>query len=224
VIMYVWYKGRKLKNQFLTFVPMKNYLNIIKDLSRDESVPKYATNLIYTTRANRPGEIEMKIISSILNKQPKRADMYWFLHVDIMDEPDTLDYKITQYIPGVIIKVDFRIGFKIVPRLNLFFKRVFEELVINNEIDGLSRYESLQKHRIVGDCRFVLINRVTNPDFDLPGFDQLIMDISEFLKSISLSEVKFLGLDTSAVTIEQVPLAVGRAPFVASPEITRVYK
>ena len=210
MIMYVWFSGRRIKNSFIEFLPLENYVEVIKELSHDESVPKYATNLVFLTKANKVTDVESKIIYSILNKHPKRADLYWMLHVDILDEPHVLEYKITHIIPGIMIKVDFKIGFKVQPRVNLFFRQVLEELSRNKEIDLLSRYSSLRKYHVSADFRFVVIDRIQNYDFDFPPREQFIMDLYSIFKRFGISEVRALGLDTSNVTVETVPLYVDK--------------
>jgi KUP system potassium uptake protein len=204
--MFVWYKGRAIKKRFFEFVKIDNYKKIILDLSKDESVPKYATNLVYLTRADFATDIESKIIYSIINKRPKRADVYWFIHVHTVDEPHTLEYTVETIIPNVIIRVEFRLGFKVEPRINLYFKQVIDELVQKNEIDVISRYRSLKEHNIMGDFRFVVIDRIQNYDFDFRPYDQFIMDIYSILKTIGITDVKAFGLDTSNVEVEKVPL------------------
>jgi KUP system potassium uptake protein len=210
MIMYVWHSGRRIKNSFIEFLQIEKYAEVIKDLSKDKTVPKYATNLVFLTKANKGTDIESKIIYSILNKHPKRADLYWLLHVDILDEPHVLEYKISHIIPGTIIKVDFKIGFKVQPRVNLFFRQVLEELSHNQEIDMLSRYESLRKHYVSADFRFVVIDRIQNYDFDFPPREQFVMDLYAIFKRFGITEVRALGLDTSNVTVETVPLYVDR--------------
>jgi len=210
MIMYVWFNGRRIKNSFIEFLKIEHYAEVIKDLSRDETVPKYATNLVFLTKANRVTDIESKIIYSILNKHPKRADLYWMLHVDILDDPHVLEYKITHIIPGTLIKVDFKIGFKVQPRVNLFFRQVLDELNHNQEIDMLSHYPSLRKHLVSADFRFVVIDRIQNYDFDFPPREQFIMDFYAIFRRFGISEVRALGLDTSNVTVETVPLYVDR--------------
>ncbi len=210
IVMWVWFNGRKIKNSFIEFVKIGNYFDVIKALSKDESIPKYATNLVFLTKANKSTDIESKIVYSILNKQPKRADVYWLLHVDILDEPHVLEYRITQLIPDVLIKVDFKIGFKVQPRVNLFFRQLIEEMNKNKEIDLLSRYESLRRHNVMGDFRFVVIDRIQNYDFDFPPREQFIMDMYNIFKKIGISEVRSLGLDTSNVTVETVPLFIDK--------------
>lgn len=205
-IMFIWYKGRIIKKRFFEFVKIDNYKKIILDLSRDESVPKYSTNLVYLTRADFKTDIETKIIYSIINKRPKRADTYWFIHVHIVDEPHTMEYNIETIIPNVIIRVEFRLGFKVEPRINLYFKQAIDELVENNEIDVISRYKSLKQHNIMGDFRFVVIDRIQNYDVDFSPYEQFIMDIYSILKRIGISDVKAFGLDTSNVEVEKVPL------------------
>ena len=210
VIMYVWFHGRKIKNSFIEFIKIENYYAVIKALSADVSIPRYATNLVFLTKANKDSDIESKIIYSILNKQPKRADVYWLLHVDILDEPHVLEYRITHLIPDTLIKVDFKIGFKVQPRVNLFFRQVIEEMARNHEIDLISRYESLRKFDVFSDFRFVVIDRIQNYDFDFPPREQLIMDFYSVFKNFGISEVRSLGLDTSNVTVETVPLFIDK--------------
>lgn len=210
IVMYIWFNGRKIKNSFIEFIKIENYFDVIKSLSRDHTIPKYATNLVFLTKANKSTDIESKIIYSILSKQPKRADVYWLLHVDILDEPHVLEYKITQLIPDILIKVDFKIGFKVQPRVNLFFRQVIEEMNKNKEIDLLSRYESLRKFSVLSDFRFVVIDRIQNYDFDFPPREQFIMDIYAIFKKFGISEVRSLGLDTSNVTVETVPLFIDK--------------
>ncbi len=207
IIMYVWYRGRELKNKFTEFEKIDKYKYIFTDLINDTTIPKYATNLVYLTRASSNINIETKIFKSIFSKQPKRADMYWLLHVEILDTPHALEYKITELIPGSLIKVDFRIGFQVQPRINLFFREVIDDMVKNKEIDPLSNYPSLRQHNIEADFRFIIIDRVQNYDFDFPGFDQLIMDAYAILKKAGITEVRSFGLDTSNVLVEKVSLA-----------------
>ncbi len=210
VVMYVWFNGRKIKNSFIEFVKIENYFEIIKELHKDISVPKYATNLVFLTKANKSTDIETKIIYSMLNKQPKRADVYWLLHVDILDDPHVLEYRITHLIPDILIKVDFKIGFKVQPRVNLFFRQVIEEMGRNHEIDLISKYDSLRKFHVMSDFRFVVIDRIQNYDFDFPPKEQFIMDMYAIFKKFGISEVRALGLDTSNVTIETVPLYIDK--------------
>jgi len=208
IVMYIWFNGRKIKNSFIEFIKIENYFDVIKALSTDHSVAKYATNLVFLTKADKSTDVESKIIYSILHKQPKRADVYWLLHVDILDEPHVLEYRITHLIPDILIKVDFKIGFKVQPRVNLFFRQVIEEMSKNKEIDLTSKYDSLRKFNIMSDFRFVVIDRIQNYDFDFPPREQFIMDMYAIFKKFGITEVRSLGLDTSNVTIEAVPLFI----------------
>jgi len=208
--MYIWYHGRKIKNSFIEFARIDKYEEIIRDLHEDDSIPKYSTNLVFLTKANKVTDIESKIIYSIINKQPKRADLYWLLHVDILDEPHILEYKVTHVIKDIMIKIDLRIGFKVQPRTNLFFRQIIEEMARNQEIDLTSRYKSLRKHKVLSDFRVVIIDRIQNYDFDFPPREQFIMDMYDIFKRFGITEVRALGLDTSNVVTEQVPLYIDR--------------
>lgn len=205
-IMFIWYKGRNIKKRFLEYVRIENYKQIILDLSKDETIPKYATNLIYLTRADFKTDIETKIIYSIINKRPKRADTYWFIHVHTLDAPRTIEYSVETIVPNVIMRVEFRLGFKVEHKINLYFKQVIDELVQSKEINVISRYKSLKHHNIMGDFRFVVIDRIQNYDFEFSPFEQFVMDIYSWLKKIGISDVKAYGLDTSNVDVEKVPL------------------
>jgi KUP system potassium uptake protein len=207
-IMYVWQRGRRIKNQFTRFVKIEDFAQTITDISHDTSIQKFATNLVYITHADKVTEIETKILYSICNKKPKRADAYWLLHVHITDEPHTMEYSVDKLIPGVLIRVEFRLGFKVQPRINLFFRHVLEEMVANHEADLESGYPSLRKHHIPADFHYVIIRRIQNYDFDFPAFEQFVIDTYRWLTKISLSDVRAYGLDTSNVTEEKMPFVV----------------
>ncbi|MBL0153136.1 MAG: KUP/HAK/KT family potassium transporter [Chitinophagaceae bacterium] len=209
LVMYIWFRARKIKNRYVEFVRLEHYVPLIQELSNDRAVPKYATHLVYLTSANNSKEIEHKIIYSILNKKPKRADIYWFVHVDTLDDPYTSEYKVEHIIPNDIIRVDFRLGFRVEPRINLMFRKVVEDMVANKEVNVTSRYESLASTNTVGDFQFVVMEKYISQDTELPFFEKIVMKFHFWLKDISLSEEKGFGLDTANVTIEKFPLLVG---------------
>ncbi len=207
-VMWAWSSARRIKNRFVKFVEIDSYYTILKELSDDQSVPKYASQLVYLTSANFNSEIESKIMYSILQKQPKRADVYWLVHVDVTDEPFTRDYKVDFLIPNKLIRIDFKLGFRVEQQINVFFRKVVEELVKNGEVDITSRYKSLNKHRIIGDFRFIVLEKVLSKSNVLTFVERFIMDYYFILKKFSLSEERGFGLDISFVTIERVPLIV----------------
>lgn len=208
VVMYVWFRSRKIKNRYVEFVRLEHYIPQIQELSNDKTVPKYATHLVYMTSANNPKEIEHKIIHSILSKKPKRADIYWFVHVDVLDDPYTQEYIVEHIIPNDIIRVEFRLGFRVEHRINLMFRKVVSDLVANKEVNIISRYESQEKNNVAGDFQFVVMEKYLSQDNDLPFFEKIIMKFYFWLKDISLSEERGFGLDPSTVTIEKFPLIV----------------
>jgi KUP system potassium uptake protein len=221
LIMYDWYRARKIKNRYVEFVRLEHYLPKIQELSNDRAVPKYATHLVYLTSADNPKEIEHKIIYSMLNKKPKRADIYWFVHVDTLDDPYTSEYTVEHIIPNDIIRVEFRLGFRVQPRINLLFRKVVEDLVQNKEVNVTSRYESLERNNIVGDFQFIVMEKYLSQDNDLPIVERMLMKLHFWLKEVSLSEERGFGLDASNVTVEKFPLIV--AP-VSNVRLKRVEK
>jgi len=219
IIMFVLFQGRRIRNRFITFDKIGKYLPVMNDLSVDKTIPKFSSHLVYTTHADNRKDIEAKAIQSIINRQPKRADVYWFIHVDIVDNPYTLEYKVTPLIPKKVIRIDFYLGFKMQPRINDYFKQVLTHL--NNEgiIDLKSTYPSLRKYDIAADFRIVQIDRRASKQMDLPYFEKMIIKLYYFFKRFGISDVNAWGLDSSIVTIERIPLTI---PCKANiPEIIR---
>ncbi len=219
-VMYVRHRAKKIKNRYVEFVRVEEYIPKIEELSNDSSVPKYATHLVYLTSANNPKEIEHKIIYSILRGKPKRADIYWFVHVQTLDDPYTSEYSVEHIIPNDIIRVEFRLGFRMQPRLNLMFKKVVEDLVANREVNITSRYESQQRNNMVGDFQFIVMEKFMSQDNELPFAEDLIMRLYFWLKELSVSESRSFGLEQSNVAVEKFPLIV--AP-VSKLKLTRVW-
>ncbi|MGZ3763412.1 MAG: KUP/HAK/KT family potassium transporter [Mucilaginibacter sp.] len=205
-IMWTWHIARKIRNRFVKFINIEDYYSIIKELSDDETVPKYASQLVYLTSANFDSEIESKIIYSILQKQPKRADVYWLVHVDVVDEPYKREYEVNFLVPNKLIRVDFKLGFRVEQQINLLFRKVVEDLVKKGEVNITSTYKSLSRHRIVGDFRFVVIEKVLSRSHNLSFYERFVMAFYVYLKKMSLSEERGFGLDLSFVTVEKVPL------------------
>lgn len=206
--MIIWFRARKIKNRYVEFVRLDNYIPILQELSNDASIPKYATHLVYLTSANNPKEIEHKILYSILYRKPKRADIYWFVHVDVLDDPYTTEYVVQTIVPNEIIRVEFRLGFRQEHKIQYMFKKVVEEMVANKEVNVVSRYESLSKNKVVGDFRFIVMEKFLSRDNTLPMWERLLMRGYFILKKFSLSEERGFGLDSSDVTLEKYPIIV----------------
>lgn len=208
IIMGCWYIAKLIRQRYTDFVPLDSYKKMLCDLSVDPTIQKYATHLVYMTSASNTSEIESKIIYSILQKRPKKADIYWFVHVDVLDEPYRMDYRVTHIANEDIIRVDFQIGFRIPPRINLMFRKVVSDLVKNGEVDITSRYESLNKNNVIGDFKFVVLEKFLSYENDLPLFEKIILNVYFVLKRLSVSEAKAFGLDSSSVKIEKFPLVI----------------
>jgi KUP system potassium uptake protein len=206
LIMFGWYFGRKIKNRRISFINIANYVGLFNDLRADETVPKFATNLVYLIKANRQDQVESKVLYSMFNKFPKRADRYWLLHVDRVDEPNRFDYKVNHIIPGVLIRVDFHIGFKVDTKINLYFREVLEDMVKSDEIRLDSGYDSMKKYGLPGDFKFVLIERIMLSDIKLSNTENFILTLHRLIQHISISEVRALELDSTNTIVEQVPI------------------
>jgi KUP system potassium uptake protein len=206
--MYIWYSARKITNRFLNFVNLNEYLPLLENLSADEKVPKVASHLIYLTKANRSANIEQKIIYSIFSHNPKRADVYWFVHIERTDEPYTMEYGVDELKNDKIIRVEFRLGFRVQPRMGLMFRKVVDEMINNCELDIMSRYPSLKKHDIAEDFRFVILERFLSYDNEFTVRDGFILNTYFGIKRLALSDDKAFGLDSSETIVEKLPLVV----------------
>jgi KUP system potassium uptake protein len=207
-VMATWYLAKQISKNYTKIVKIDDYKKVLAELSVDLSIPKYATHLVYMTNSNRSDEIEEKVMYSILQKRPKRADLYWFIHVNILSEPYKKEYKVTEIVKDDLYRIDFNLGFREPTKINLMFKQVIKEMVDRGEVDITSRYESLSKNHIIGDFKFVLSEKFLSNDGDLTFFEKVIMNTYFIMKKLSLSEEKAFGLDSSSVKIEQFPLVL----------------
>ena len=221
LVMVGWFFGRRIKNRHISFVNLNKYLHLFEDLSNDKTIRPIATNLVYIIKANKMYEIEAKVMYSIFNKQPKRAKTYWFLHIDIVDEPDTFSYEVNQFIPGTLIRIDIHLGFKMEPRVSLYFREIVNDMVANGEIKLTSLYESLKKHHFPGDFLFINLDRIMIRDYKLSTWETMIMGLHSFTRLLSINDVKVFGLDSSSVIEEKVPITMERP---LNRKINRIYR
>ena len=205
-VMGSWYLARKIRRRYLEFVHIEPYIPLLLKLSQDHEVPKYATHLVYLTRADRKTDIESRIMYSILERQPKRADVYWFIHVDYQDRPYATEYEVHQLEERKIIRIDFKLGFRENPHIDLMFKTVLDRLQADQEIDILNSYTTLNKNGIAGDFRFVILESVLNDEESLALLERQLLQTYFLLKYIGITEERAYGLNANLVTKEHVPL------------------
>ena len=207
-IMYVWYNATTIRNSQIQIRDVRESFSIISDIKNDDSIPKYATNIVYLTKLGGKYDIEQKILYSIINKHPMRADHYFLLHIDYQDSPSTLEYDVTTLVPDTLYRINLRLGFRIHPLVNLYFRQIIEDMVAKNEFSLASSYPSLAKHNVMGNFVFVLINRIYSTFASFSFKERLIMDAYEWIDHLKLSMTRSLGLNTSNVLIENVPLTL----------------
>lgn len=205
-LMLIWVEAKKIRRRLVGSVKITDYLDQLIILSNDERVPKYATNLVFLSRVSKEAKIEEKIIYSILATQPKRADIYWFLNIQVTDEPYTMEYKVNIISPNDVVKVTFYLGFRVEQRMNVFLKKVVEDLVEKEEVLLAPRYHSLRDHSHTGDFKFILIDEFLSHENDLSVREQIIMEIYLLVKGFTGSPKNWFGLDSDSVFIEKVPL------------------
>ena len=209
IIMFIWYRGTEIKERESQYLTVKNYTKQLLQLSMDKSVPKYATNLVYLTGAKKEEDVDYAVLYSILNKQPKRANVYFFVHINVIDKPYKREYKVTKFSDKKILKITFNLGFREHQRVNMFMHQVIDDLLMNKELElQPTKYNLRGKAETVGDFRFVLIEEVLGNSNGLSSFDNFIMGLRLKLKKITVTPEKWFGLDTSTITKEAVPLNV----------------
>ena len=211
LMMYVWVRAMKIRRHYISAKPLDDYYQIISDIKTDESIPKYASNLVYINHANQEGTVDDKLLYSIINKQPKRADHYWLINMEFADTPDTLEYSCETLVPDTLYSITMHIGFRIEPRVSLYLRQVVEDLVASKKVDLRSTYPSLRKNRIPGDFRFIIIHRVYYPESSGNRQQNLLMTLYALISKIGIDEPKALGLDTSMVVVERVPLIIDQS-------------
>ncbi len=217
--MYVWYYARKINNRFVKFVDLGQYTPLLKEMSEDDAIPKFSTHLIYLTKANNRAQVEEKVIRSIFSKKPKRADVYWFLHVNRTEEPFTMSYDVSELVDDKVIKININLGFRVQSRAELYFKQIVKELVANKELNLHIRPDGSTRYNPEPDIKFIVIEKFLSVENEFALREGLLLGAYFFMKSISLSDSKAFGLEKSDVVVEQVPLIYQP---VQSTELTRV--
>jgi KUP system potassium uptake protein len=206
LVMYIWYNARKINNKYIKYVDIGKYTNLLTELSEDDSIPKFSTHLIYLTKANSRHQIEEKVIKSILAKKPKRADVYWFLHINRTNQPYTLTYDVSELIDNKVIKVNINIGFRIQPKTEMYFKKIVQELVARKELNLHIRPDGSTKYNNEPDFKFIVIEKFLSVENEFAIREGLLLNGYFFLKQISQSDEKAFGLDKSDVEVELIPL------------------
>ena len=219
--MYVWYYARKINNKFVKFVELGKYTDQFIELSQDDAIEKFSTHLIYLTKANSRGQIEEKIIKSIFAKKPKRADVYWFLHINRTEEPFTMNYDVSELVDDKVIKVNINLGFRIQPKTEIYFKRIVQELVAKQELNLHIRPDGSTKYNAEPDFKFVVIEKFLSIENEFALRDGLLLRGYFQLKQLGQSDEKAFGLEKSDVIIEAVPMIVSPINHL---DLVRVYK
>jgi KUP system potassium uptake protein len=203
--MYTWFYARKINNKFLKFTNLVEHTPQLEELSNDDGIPRYATHLIYLSKADRNYEIEEKILKSIFSKKPKRADVYWFFHINRTNEPFTLNYEVLELLDDKVIKIVLNIGFRIQPKVELYFKKIVQNLVKDKELSLHIRPDGSTKYNAEPDFKFIILEKFLSVENEFTVKDSLLLHSYYMLKNWSLSDTRAFGLDKSDVEIEEVP-------------------
>jgi KUP system potassium uptake protein len=207
-IMYIWHSGRTLKHMYRKYLRLGGYIPTLQQLSTDASIPKFATHVVYLTQADSPDTIEQRIVESIFCEQPKRADIYWLIHVHVDDAPYTMSYSTKIIAPQDLVFIRFKLGFRVVPRINLFFEQIVDEMIANREVTIHKNYCMIGDHGHCGDFRFIVLKSFLSFENELPFWKNLMMRLYFILDKLSIADTEAFGLDYNNVVTERVPLIV----------------
>lgn len=213
-VMIIWRRALEVRSRFIDYCSLKEYAPVIKAIKSDCEIPKQASNLVFFSRSDSPDSLESKLVYSIVRKHPKRADHYWFIHIETVNEPNTLEYDVEIVEPETIFVITMRLGFRIDPKISLYLRQIVEDLVAAGDLDLTSSYPSLRAHGIAGDFRFITLHRKFSPSSLCRRSDSILMRIHDRLRHIGISDQEAYGLDTSLVTCETVPLIINTTSSV----------
>jgi len=210
IIMLAWYRSKNIQQKLKEFTRFSPYVHELQQLSQDTSIPKYVTHLVYMTSSDKERFVEEKIIHSIFGNKPKRADIYWFLHVNITDEPYTMEYKADIIASDDVIWIHLNLGFRVELRVDYFFKQVLGDLIKNKEVNlgDSDHYQKLIGNKGLGDFTFIILESFLSNASELSWTDDLLMSLYFFVKGISSNAEDWFGLDPSSVVIEKAPLVI----------------
>lgn len=212
-IMFTWHRGSNIESLFVKYLSIDRFKDLFVAISKDETIPKYSTNLVYLTKSNSPSRLEHLIFYSILINRVKRADTYWFLHVNNTDDPKQLTYEVYEIVPNNVIRIDLNIGFKVEPKINMYFREITSKLIKENRIDMRSHYQSLKDFNVLSDIRFIVINQIKNNDYDFNLSRQILMNYFYLIKQVLVNKIKSLQLDQTRTKVENIPFETSKRIF-----------
>ncbi|MGL4654419.1 MAG: KUP/HAK/KT family potassium transporter [Sarcina sp.] len=222
-LMYIWSYSTKIKKRYRNLVNLVDYKDKFKLIQEDKELPLYATNLVYLTKSTQCNKVENKLVYSIFNKLPKRAEFYWFVNIEVTDEPYTKAYKVNTISENRILSVDFKLGFRLSQSINTLLGEVIQELVNNGEITYKAKDYMITTagRTAIGNFKFVLVEEVLSSESNFSSWDRFILSSKLLIKRLTVTPEKWYGIDTSVVEVEKVPIIVG-AKKVNSNKLVRL--
>lgn len=212
-IMYVWYYGNKVRDKREArnaYVRLDEYTDMLTNLSHDENYPTYATNLVYMANVKYNKFIKREILYSILDKRPKRAKAYWFVTVNVTNEPFTAEYAVNTYGTKNVINIQLYLGFKKQTSVNVYIRQIVHDLIADGTIEPQPQEYTTSPGRDVGDFSFVIVNDVISPQTQLVGYEKWLVEARVRLQNLSSNPASWFGLEYADTVIERIPLILGR--------------
>ena len=209
VLMVIWYRGTRLEQQCSTRLPFERYIPNLRGLHSDTQEPLLANNLVYLESGGEDGSMDRDILYSILDKDLKRAQAYWFVSVHVLNEPDALYYEVDTYDTDFIFRIRLYLGFKRSPRVNVYLRQIVQDLQAQGKLPRQEKKYSIYGPSTVGTFKFCVIHKSVSTKSELGSFNELVLHAKYAIRRVAGSKVQWYGLDTSSLIIEHVPLVTG---------------
>ena len=207
-IMVIWYRGTQIEQSQRVSLDIHDQIDNIARLMNDQTIPLCAENLVYLVRGDAPGMIDRDVLYSVLDKDPKRAEAYWFVTMHILDDPYTMNYRVDTYGTDFIFKVDLYLGYKVDQRINVYMRKIISDLLASGELPAQQRRHSIYGPSPVGTFKFCMLRKSLLSDSELSTFDNVLMSLKYTIRRFAGSPIQWYGLETSSVIIEYVPLFI----------------
>ncbi len=207
-IMIVWYRGTIIETEHRVTLHMRDYVENIRRLKEDQDIPKFTDNMVFFSSSKDPESIERDVLYSILDKDSKRAAAYWFLHVNVTNQPHDHSYSVETYGSDFMYFVNFNLGFKMDQRVNVYLRQVVSDLMESGELPEQNKIHSIYGPSPVGNFKFCMVRTTLPNTGEISNRDGIILSIKYAIRRAIGGKIKWYGLENSLVITEYVPLVI----------------
>lgn len=219
-IMLCWYAGTAVERRQATLLPVHSYLDQLARLRDDQTYDLVADNLVYLTNGTNTDYLDRDILFSIFDKHPKRARAWWFVNVEVMDDPHTFAYSVENFDTDYIFRVHLFLGYKVNQRVNAYLRQIVQDLSASGELPPQRRdYSVYKRPGNIGSFQFCMLRKTLAPESDIDSRERTAISLKYAIRSLAGSPAQWFGLENSSVFVEYVPLFT---KFKSFDKLTRI--